>query len=156
MAQRFGPTDPNLVFDTRQGALGQGQSFNTRSAQTGSFQFEQKVRPAKYETREFAAKTSWFSKLKFWAKDARTTGSHEVPNISKVADTKTAAVKEARDARKAAPVRSLPGGDRVYLGPERAKLDRSVDPNKPLPGWTGDKLDTLTLEQIRELLNKNK
>jgi hypothetical protein len=151
-----GQIDQSRVFDPRQGAIGQGQSFNARSAQTSTFQFDQKYSPAKFETREFTPKTSWFSRLKFWTKDANTRGAHEVPNVNRQAETKTAAVKDARDAGKTVAVRDLPGGDRTYLGPERAKLDRSVDPNKPLPGWTGDKLDTLTLEQVRELLNKNK
>jgi hypothetical protein len=154
--QRFGTIDQGLVFDPRQGAVGQGQSFNTRTASLNSFQYEQKVAPSKYDTREFAPKTSWFSRLKFWTKDANPKSASQVPNISREADTKTAAVKDARDAGKTMPVRGLAGGDRVYLGPERAKLDRSVDPNKPLPGWTGDKLQTLTLEEVRELLNKNK
>jgi hypothetical protein len=156
LAQRFGPMDQNLVFDPRQGAVGQGQTFNARGAQTSTFQFDQKVTPAKFETREFTPKASWFSRLKFWTKNASPSGAHEVPNISKQVETKTAAVKDARDASKTVAVRDVSDGDRVYLGPERAKLDRAVDPNKPLPGWTGDKLGTLTLEQVRELLNKNK
>jgi hypothetical protein len=154
-AQRFGSIDQSLVFDPGQGSVGQGRTFNARGAQTNTFQYDQKVAPTKYETREFAPKTSWFSRLKFWTKDASTNG-HEVPNISRQAETKTAAVKDAREAGKTMAVRDLPGGDRVYLGPERAKLDRAVDPNKPLPGWTGNKLETLTLDQVRELLNKNK
>ncbi|HYR57014.1 MAG TPA: hypothetical protein VEO95_00220 [Chthoniobacteraceae bacterium] len=155
--QRFGSIDQSLVFDPRQGAVGQGQTFSTRVAQAPSFQYEQRVEPKKFETRDAPlVKTSWLSKLKFWVKDANTKSGHEIPNASRQVDTKTAPVKEARDAGKLAAVRDLPGGNRTYLGPERAKLDRSVDPNKPLPGWAGDKLDTLTLEQVRELLNKNK
>lgn len=156
LAQRFGSIDQGLVYNPGESSVGPGKAFNARGAQTNSFQYDQKVAPSKYETREFAPKTSWFSRLKFWTKDASTSGAHEVPNVSRQADTKTAAVKEARDSGKTMPVRNLPGGDRVYLGPERAKLDRAVDPNKPLPGWTGDKLETLSLEQVRELLNKNK
>ncbi len=154
--QRFGSIDQGLVFDPRQGAVGQGQTFSTRNAPSGEFYYDQKIAPSKYETREFAPKTSWLSKLKFWTKDANTGGTGEIPNASRQFGTKSAAVKESRDAGKTMAVRDLPGGDRVYLGPERAKLDRSVDPTKPLPGWTGNKMEVLTLEQVRELLNKNK
>jgi len=157
MLQRFGPIDQGLAFDTRQGAVNGGQTFSTRVAQAPLFQYEQHVTPSKFETREAVQpRSSWLSKLKFWAKDANAKPSHEVPNVSQQVGTKTAPVKEARDAGKIAAVRDLPGGDRTYLGPEHAKLDRSVDPTKPLPGWAGGKLDTLTLEQVRELLNKNK
>ena len=151
--QRFGSIDQGLVFDPGQGSVGQGRGFSTRNAPSGTFHYDQKVAPSKYETREFAPKTSWLSRLKFWTKDAST---REYAAASRQAETKSAPVKEARDAGKTMSVRELPGGDRVYLGPERAKLDRAVDPNKPLPGWTGGKLDVLTLEEVRELLNKNK
>lgn len=154
--QRFGSIDQGLVFDPGRGSAKLEKNFNVRGARTDTFQYDQKVAPAKYETREFAPKTSWFSRLKFWTKEAPSSGAHEVPNVSRQADTKTAAVKDARDAGKTMTVRTLPGGDRIYLGPERAKLDRAVDPNKPLPGWTGTKMETLTLEEVRELLNKNK
>lgn len=155
--ERFGKFDQNLVFDPQQGAVAQGKSFYTRNAQTTAFQFDQKVAPQKFATREFSQpKSSWLSKLKFWAKDADTKGAHEVPNLSKQAETKSAPVKEARDAGKTVAVRDAAGSERVYLGPERAKLDRSIDPAKPLPAGYSGKLETLTLEQVRELLNKNK
>jgi hypothetical protein len=154
--QRFGAIDQALVFDPRQGAVGNGQTFSTRNAPSGEFRYDQKIAPSKYETREFAPKTSWLSRLKFWTRDANTKGTREIPNANRQAETKTAAVKESRDAGKTMAVRDVPGGDRTYLGPERAKLDRSVDPTKPLPGWTGNKMEVLTLEEVRVLLNKNK
>jgi hypothetical protein len=157
LEQRFGKLDQSLVFDPQQGAVGQGKSFYTRNAQSSSFHFDQKVAPTKFATQEYSQpKSSWLSKLKFWAKDANTKGAHEIPNAAKSVETNAASVKDARDAGKTVAVRDASGSSRVYLGPERAKLDRAVDPSKPLPaGYTG-KLDTLTLEQVRELLNKNK
>jgi hypothetical protein len=157
-AERFGSPiqQKDLTFNTRQGAVGDGQTYATRSAQTASFNYDQKVSLGKYETREFSQpKTSWLSKLKFWAKDAPV--GHEVPNAGKQFETSSAQVKEARDAGKTMAVRDLSDGGRTYLGPERAKLDKSIDPNKPLPGgWQGEKLEPLSVEQVRELLNKNK
>jgi len=154
--QRFGKFDQNLVFEARQAARGGGQVFRTRDAQAQTFQYEDRVRVSKFETKEAVVKSSWLSKLKFWTKEAKTTGDHEIPELRRQTELKTAAVKDAREGTKVAAVRDLPDGDRTYLGPERAKLDRSVDPNKPLPGWTGNKLEPLTLEEVRELLNKNK
>ncbi len=157
MEQRFGKIDQNLAFDPRQGAVNQGRTIATDSARVATFNYDQKARTSRFETREFAQpKTSWLSKLKFWVKDANVGGGHEIPNVSRQVETKPAGVKGAYDADKAMAVRNLPGGDRTYLGPERAKLDRAVDPNKPLSGWSGDKMEPMTLEQVRELLNKNK
>lgn len=157
--QRFNPTieeQQSLVFDPRQGAAGKGQTFNAGSAQTKSFSFNQRFAPAKYETAGYQTKKSWFGNFKFGAKSADTRGKSEIPNVNTAAATKTAATNDSSYAGKTAAVRDLPGRDRPYRGPESKKIDRAVDPNKPLPGWTGDKMDVLTLEQIRELLNKNK
>ena len=159
LAQRFGSIEQNknLTFDPGRVSTGQARSFVTVDrVQSLTFHYDQKLLSSSFQTKEFQSKPSWFSKLKFWSRDANTSGGHEIPNISRQAETKTALVNDSQFANKTAAVRSLPDGDRLYLGPERAKLDRAVDPNKPLPGWTDDKFGTLTLEQIRELLNKNK
>ena len=92
MAQRFGRLDQGLVYVPGKGGTSQAQTFGTRGARTGAFQFDQKIAPSKYETREFAPKTSWFSKLKFWTKDAQTKEARET---SRQAETKTAATKAA-------------------------------------------------------------
>ncbi len=155
--QRFGKIDQGLVFQADQAMRAGNRAFVTRDAQAPAFQYEDRVRVSKFETREApVAKSSWLSKLKFWTKEAKTTGDHEVPELRRQPELKTATVKDAREGKKTASVRDLPGGDRTYLGPERAKLDRSIDPNKPLPGWTANKLEPLTLEEVRQLLNKNK
>jgi hypothetical protein len=157
--QRFNPTleeQQALVFDTRQGATGGGRSFNAGNARVKDFQVNQRFAASKYQTADFQTRKSWFGNFKFGTKSADTKSASAIPNVNAAAPTKTAATKELSDGGKTAAVRSLPGRDRPYLGPESKKLDRTVDPNKPLPGWTGDKMDTLTLEQIRELLNKNK
>jgi hypothetical protein len=157
--QRFNPTleeQQALVFDTRQGAAGNARSFNGGSARVKEFKFNQKVASSTFETGDFQTKKSWFGNFKFGAKSVDTRSKSGIPNANAEAPVKTAATKEAPGAGKMASVREMPGSDRPYLGPESKKLDRAVDPNKPLPGWTGDKLEVLTLEQIRELLNKNK
>jgi hypothetical protein len=156
---RFNPTmeeQQSLVFDTRQGAVGDARSFGAGGVRTKDFQFNQRFAAAKYQTGDFQAKKSWFGNFKFGTKSVDTRSKSGIPNANAEAPVKTASTKEASDSGKTAAVRDLPGRDRPYLGPESKKLDRAVDPNKPLPGWTGDKLDVLTLEQIRELLNKNK
>lgn len=157
--ERFNPTleqQQSLVFDTRSGAVGDARSFNAGNAQVKGFQFNQRFSPAKYETGDFQTKKPWFGNFKFGTKSVDTKSKSGIPNMNFAAATKTAAVKDVTDSGKTAAVRDLPGRDRPYLGPESKKIDHAVDPNKPLPGWTGDKMDTLTLEQIRELLNKNK
>lgn len=149
--------NPHLTFDTRQGAVGNGRTFSAGSARTKDFQFNQRFAPVKYQTSEFAqTKKSWFGNFKFGTKSADTRTKSTIPNVDTPAPTSTAETKDARDGGKTAAVRDMPGRDRPYLGPESKKFDRSIDPAKPLPGWAGDKLEVLSLEQVRELLNKNK
>ncbi len=157
--QRFNATmeeQQAMVFDTRQGAVGDARSYEAGKARTKSFQFSKSFSAANYETGKFQTKKSWLDRFKFGTKSARLGSKSAVPKAEAAFATKVASTKDARDGAKTAAVSEMPGSDRPYLGPERKKLDRAVDPSKPLPGWTGDKLEVLTIEDIRELLNKNK
>lgn len=169
--QRFGKLDQGLVFDPRQGAVGNGQTFSTKSAQAPTFQYDQRTVPGKFETKEFSqSKTSWFSKLKFWSKDANLKTGREIPNVNREAETGTSAVKDAREASRTLAVRDVPGGDRAYLGPESKKLKTAVDPKTMADwrnggesvGYTGktverySNLKPLSIDDVREILNKNK
>lgn len=177
IAERFGsPTkQQELVFDTRQGAVGNGRSFTAGAAHTKDFQFSQRFAPAKYETTEYATKKSWFGNFRFGSKPADLRTKSDIPNADtaaalKSAPTKSAATKDAREGTKTMAVRDLPDGDRDYLGPERQKLNNAVDP-KTLADWrksgevvvdagtyvervTG--LKQLSVDDVREILNKNK
>ena len=128
-----------------------GSTFRTKGADTQSFQFEQKFRPKGYQDqKDFRAKSWWGSGFKFSTKSAATK-TYE----TKAAETKTAPVKDAREAGKAAPTKDLPDGDRPYLGPESSKLRKPVDPQK-LPKISNELHELKTVEDIKELLNKNK
>ena len=126
--------------------------------------------PTKFEAREYQPKASWLSKLKFWAKDANVKTGREIPNASRQAETKAVPVRMAFDAPKAAPVRDVSDGKRPYLGPESKKLKVAVDP-KTMADWRNNgwsvgnsgtsverygSLKQLSVEDVREILNKNK
>jgi hypothetical protein len=163
-----------LVFDTRSGAAGDGRSIAAGSAQTKGFQFNQRYSPAKYEAGEFQTKKSWFGNFKFGSKSAQLSAKSEIPNANaaaplKAAPMKTATTKEAHDSGKTAAVRDLADRDRPYLGPERKKLERPLDPASVADWRDGqtvingggpiekfDSLKPLSVEDVRELLNKNK
>jgi hypothetical protein len=157
-----------LVFDTRQGSVGNGRSFNAGSARTKDFYVSKKFAPAAYQPKEFRGAKS-ATVRPYETREANTRGKHELAEAGKQATTKTAAVKDAREATKTSASRALPGGDREYLGPERKKLERPVDPasmgnwrngqariNGGAPVEQFETLKPLTVEDVRELLNKNK
>ena len=158
--------DPHKGFDPSRHAVG-GRTYATGSAQTKAFQFTQKASPRSFETRDFAgAKPASAGRMLFATKAARTGD----PYATKTAATKTAATKESPDANKTSPVYDLHDGQRDFLGKERGKLRQAVDPvtmgdwrktgqTASSGGTSVEKYSTmkqLTIEDIRELLNKSK
>jgi hypothetical protein len=159
------------VFDVNRAIRGSSHSASTARAQTKEFYFDQKVRLEGYRTRGFwGSKDSTLRDAKFATIDANTRGKYEIPNARKKAETKSAAVKDAREANDTLATRNLPGGDREYLGPESKKVRRAVDPkvlaNSHSGGTSvsstggtvevGGTLRQLSIDDVREILNKNK
>jgi len=159
------------VFDVNRALRVSNQTASTGSARTKAFYFDQKVRPEGYRTRAFwGSKDSALRDAKFATIDANTRGKYQIPNAGKRAETKSAAVKDAREANDKLATRNLPGGDREYLGPESKKVHRAVDPkvlaNSQSAGASvnsaggtvevGGSLRQLSINDVREILNKNK
>ena len=69
--QRFGSIDQNLAFDASRAANANGHVFTTRNAQAPTFQYDDRVRVSKFETREATVKGSWLNKLKFWKQSGK-------------------------------------------------------------------------------------
>jgi hypothetical protein len=129
--------------------------FQARDARTNSFYFQQKFTPKGYETGSFRTKTAWDSDFKFATKDARTkTFETKAAPVKK-----TAPVKDAREGSKTAATREFSEANRTttFKGRNQALFDKEgpAAQAKVGPGWSGD-LKTLTVEDIREILNKNK
>ena len=175
--------DPDKTFNLSRQVNGSSRSYRTGSANVKDFNYEQKVTTRSYNAGKFwGAKQSAFSDQRFATRAARTSGNYEIPNATRKADTKTAATKAAREADLAMAVRTLPDGSRQYLGKEKAKMETPVDP-KEAANWRGasamvttggemgpssggrryvtpveriGQMKEITIEELRELLNKNK
>ncbi len=157
--------DPNKTFDPSRSAVG-GRTYNVGKAKTKDFQYAQKATANSFRTRGFyGSKTAWAGDMKFATKNAASKDF-----ATKEAPTKSAYTKQARDADKTAASRELADGKREYLGPESKKLRTPVDP-ATMGDWRNTKetvtdtggsvekystMKTLTIDDIRELLNKNK
>ena len=162
--------DPTKTYDPSRSAVG-GRTYNTGAARTKEFYFNQKTNPGTYQTRDFfGAKSAAAGEKTFATRDANTRGRGEIPNVNKAAETKTAPTKEAWDADKTAEAKNLRDGRREFLGAESKKARQSIDP-ATMANWrdgngsvmnTGNSVEKfntlkpLTIEDIRELLNKNK
>lgn len=129
----------------------QNKKFTTDSkvadkpANVGTFYLEQKPAPKSYSaTREFTAGRFHSPVFVAGQKTANTSSRTEIQN----ADTRPAAprarrVQETHDARKVATSRNY-AGERPFLG--RGKSQKSLDRKNP----------PMTIDDVRELLNKNK
>jgi len=158
--------DPDKTFDPSRSAVG-GRTYNAGTARVKDFHYEQKANPGTYGTRDYGGtKKAWAGDMKYVARDAQMRGEY----ATKEARTKTAATKEAWDAGRTAATKDLRDGKREYLGPESKKLRQGLDPAR-MGDWrnggesvvdTGNSVEkystmkTLSIDDIRELLNKNK
>jgi len=160
--------DPAKTFDPAKSGIGTVRTTATGGARTKEFNFDQKTHPGSFLTRMFAgSKSNTGVDRKFATNDARTRGY----NTGEASDaTKNAATRNAWDANKTAATRAAANGNRQFLGTEKDRMGNSVDP-KTLANWrlggetvnytdhTVEQASTfkqLTIDDVRELLNKNK
>jgi hypothetical protein len=165
--------DPDKEFNMKQINNGGGKTFATaEQAQTKQFYYDQKTRPGKYETGAYTGnKANTAADKKFASNDAKLKGKFEIPNSDKKAPVSAVPVNELRDANKIAASRALWDGERPYKGKESTKLNHAIEA-KELADWrsgggetvnyangTVERLGTikqLSIDEVRELLNKNK
>lgn len=147
----------NLTYDTNQSTFGNHSAPSSKVVKTTDFNTRS------FMAREFISKPyagsekhSWFASLFFPAKSASTSGKYEIPNASRAYGTKDVPTKEARDAGKVSATTAFAATDLQYL--KRNRFDASI---KTAPsqdktvGYTGD-LRPMSIDDVRELLNKNK
>lgn len=158
LSERLMKPDMEKNFNMNQlSPFGRSKSdFQARDANTNSFYIHQKYTPKGYDnTKSFSTKNSQFKDFKFATKDARTK-SYETKTAPMV---KTAAVKDAPEADKSAATREFSQANRtsVFKGRNQALFDKEgpAAQAKVGAGWSGD-LKQLSVEDIRDILNKNK
>jgi hypothetical protein len=164
--------DPNKSFDPSRSGVGTAREFGTGGTRVKEFNFEQKARPKNYLARDFrGARDLAAGERKFATGEANTGSKYAIPNTDKEAARKTAETRRLWDGDKVAATKEVYDGKRPYLGPESKKLGNAVDP-KSLADWrsgggetvtyapgTVDRIGTLkqlSIDDVRELLNKNK
>jgi hypothetical protein len=163
----------DLTYDLRKsGASMSGRTFKSGAAQVKEFSFAQKSLSKGFETREFGGtKGAWMGDIKFSTPEASTKGKYAIPNANRKAAVRTMPTREAPEARDTLAVRELHDARRPYLGKESKKLGSSIDAHEAAnwrsgggegmahTGTTVEKFSTLkpmTIDDIREVLNKNK
>lgn len=130
-----------------------GDTFRTKPATSNSFYFQQKFQPKAASTKEFKTDGFWAGNFKFSTTEASTKSY-----ATKEAPTKTAPTKTAVDAGKTAATRPfIPGGKEAKIrGRSQDEFDRDGPSSKvQRQAWSGE-LRQLSVEDVRDILNKNK
>lgn len=162
LIDRIMKPDETLEFDPGKASSFTGRpGVRSKSAKGKEFSFVQKVAPGEFRTRDFSAKT-WQGDFKFATKEANTNSRTRIPNVTKQADTKTAAVKEARESEKTMATRELHDGKRPFLvrGRSQDQINAAGSDAQSYRGeyeskWQGN-LQQLSVDDVRDLLNKSK
>jgi hypothetical protein len=148
--------DPHKKFDMSRDPLRPNRSYGTDKARVKDFAYDQKVNPSKFSTRDFyGSKSALAAEKRFATAEANTRGNYTIPNADKPAPTKTADTRDARESGVTAAVRELPSAHRPYLGKESEKVHTALDQNN-LPRVSNELHELKTIDDVRELLNKNK
>ena len=135
--------------------------FNgTRSANVSTFYYIDHVRTKEFSTHPlYGVNKYWFGDSKYDTKAADLSSRNAIPNASKVFETKASETKTARESNKESATRTYADTHEYRRrGASQDRLDREgPDAFKgPVPlGLQGD-MHQLTIDEVRDLLNKSK
>lgn len=152
---RFGPADPNKVYDLRGSSFGSTRSYGVRESSSKEFSFLQRFAAKTFNAKPFgSAKSASIGEVSFATKEVDAKRSWN-PFANKTATTKTMPVEAAREGSKTMPAGQFAKGQRTYRGPEADRMAKAINPDDKWVGRTTS-LQPMTIEDVRELLNKNK
>ena len=158
MMDRLRKENTPREFNPGSHGVGGLKSYNSGAARTKDFYAGQKSSPGNknFSTKDFAgsSKGAWKGDFKYATTAAKLDDKRKIPNADKKAPTKTAATKDATERNKTSATRAAPGVLRPFLGPESKKLTTAIYQEKQY-GWKGN-LDKMSIDDIRDLLNKTK
>ena len=123
-----------------------GKSFQqTGQAYTKDFHYTGHYAPKDYSTRSWFGASSYSATGKFKTGEANTKGNYEIPNTTKKVGSKTAGTKESSYSGKSFAIHDYETREYRAKGKSQAILDQEKKDQK-----------AMSVDQVRELLNKNK
>ncbi len=129
---------------------------NTRSARVNDYAGVEKFDTKSYSTGAFAGKKDfWMGDFKFSTKEVDTTSKAGLTSAVKPFETKNAAVKSAKEAKKGYDSKTFATRSTEVKGRSQDKID-SQGPQALNTIRDGDFKVLHTIDDVRELLNKSK
>lgn len=118
-----------------------GSALRERRAATRGFPFGRRATVRSYRAKDFAGERS-FRSGNFAGRDRAAAGMNPAAGRDRVFASRSVDTREARDARKALPVRPARTAEFTVVGKRQDALDEQ------------QRTRPLTIEEVRELLNK--
>jgi hypothetical protein len=127
-------------------AFSGGKAFDRAgSLQVKNFEFVEKVRPKDYNAGTFTGAKSWAGNFSFAARAANTKAG-AIPSVTdKIYETKPVVVKESPEAGKTVATRETQTGEFLIQGKSQRLFD-----------YENANRRTMSIDEVRTLLNKNK
>lgn len=148
LQQRLLEPDQTLEFRGWKEGFNPGKSaFSSSKARVKEFQFEQKVRPEKYVTRDFrGTKGAWEGDFLFKTEEANTEGRYLIPKKDTEYETSAMKTDKLSDGDKKARTQKFVTGEATLRGKAQGSIDAEYHQNKK----------PMSIDDVRELLNKSK
>src|SRR5690606_14521922 len=119
----------------------------------------QKFNAKTYRAKDYGGtKSAWTGNFRLEDKKAATTGKYEIVNVKRAIPVKSQEVSAARESDKGAATREYAGLRPFWKrgrSQDRFDSEGGTPKDDKAVGWTGD-LKPMTIDDVRELLNKNK
>lgn len=167
LLDRLTRPDTSLEFDLRNSSFGgKEKAVSGKQARSQEYRGTRDFAAKDFQARSFQGqKEARAAQREYAAKSARTDGRYEIPGLGKKPVLRAVPVENATEASKAKPTQEYADAHRGAKGGDPGKQGRSQDrltaeqqtgPTGTTPvGWSGN-MKQMTIDDIRELLNKNK
>lgn len=144
MDRIFKPNTDGGVAEQNKAFSG-GKSFSANQARVKEFHFTERFRARDYATTSYAGAKNWSGDFKYVTKSADTRGRGASVESVKTFATKSVPVKEARNSNKRYETASYESREYLIPGKSQKLLDQKYVNKKEM-----------TMDEVRELLNKSK
>jgi hypothetical protein len=160
LMDRINRPDLGQSFDLNKSAFGSNRTVSTGTARIKGFFLPARFRMKSFQSKDFAgSKASQYAGQGYATAGAPTRGKYEIPNAKTKAATKTQLVSDARESSKSMSTARYAPGDAGYKfrGRSQDVLDKEHGGVgvSPIVGYGGD-MRPLSIDDVRDLLNKNK
>jgi len=151
----------SLAYAPEKGAFLSGKTFNAGKAYVKDYEYDQKVQTKAFSAKDFSgAKGYWAGNFKLSDSKTPVQDAFVLSSMSKTYATKAEDVKNARESGETSPTRGY-AGNVQFKGryEDQTELATNAKAKPKSAAWRQEQEKTkspLSIDEVRDLLNKNK